>query len=147
LKRPARCSDRLIATAREVAADFPEGQLLVGVESKITENVIEIEALLNRPEIRPLSTIEMTRRWRERTGQIPGVESLQYAVDRGGPGGGRGPDHRAEPPPDRRARPRQRGPRRELADFSQRQRYRRWLHPRQAATGLQPHRGRATAWA
>lgn len=80
--------DRLIATAREVAAEFPEGQLLVGVESKITENVIEIEALLNRPEIRPLSTIEMTRRWRERTGQIAGVESLQYAVDRGGPGSG-----------------------------------------------------------
>ncbi|PLX76927.1 MAG: AcrB/AcrD/AcrF family protein, partial [Desulfuromonas sp.] len=43
---------------------------------------------LTAPHIRPITTGEVTRLWREETGTIVGLESLRFQSDRGGPGGG-----------------------------------------------------------
>jgi multidrug efflux pump subunit AcrB len=43
---------------------------------------------LTDPDIRPISTTQLTQLWRERLGPIPGLESLRFEADRGGPGRG-----------------------------------------------------------
>ncbi|MCP4022735.1 MAG: efflux RND transporter permease subunit, partial [Desulfobacteraceae bacterium] len=48
------------------------------------EALIEIKSAGERPE---LSAIEVTAKWRQLTGDIPGVESLTFSVLSGGPGG------------------------------------------------------------
>jgi len=42
---------------------------------------------LVEPDIRPVSTSEFARRWREKTGPISGVDTIRYRADSGGPGG------------------------------------------------------------
>lgn len=59
-----------------------------GVYSQIDENTIRIRAYLTDPEIRPISTKEVTELWREETGIIDGLENLQFMSDFGGPGSG-----------------------------------------------------------
>ena len=43
---------------------------------------------LTDPGVRPLSTAEVTRLWRERVGQLPGLESLKFKSNQGGPASG-----------------------------------------------------------
>ncbi len=45
---------------------------------------------LQEPGIRPISTAAVTDLWRQATGTIPGVESVRFESDRGGPGSGAG---------------------------------------------------------
>ncbi len=80
--------DRLMAGIRKVAASHGGDQLLQGVSANIDENEIQLQAHLTPPEIRPISTSEVTRLWRESVGQIPGLNSLKFQSDRGGPGSG-----------------------------------------------------------
>jgi len=51
-------------------------------------HVVEIRAYLTDPDERPVFTREFTQRWREKTGAIAGLDTLQFESDRGGPGGG-----------------------------------------------------------
>ena len=44
---------------------------------------------LTDPEVRPVSTSEVTRTWREKTGAIAGVETISFESNRGGPGSGK----------------------------------------------------------
>jgi len=76
LSRTTSVRDRLVAAANEIAAE------------NITDNRVEVTAYLTDPDIRPMTTAAVTRLWRERVGQIPGLESLQFQSDRGGPGSG-----------------------------------------------------------
>ncbi len=80
--------DRLEGAANEVAAENGSDRLLEGVFALIRENVVEVRAYLTQPDVRPISTAKFTQLWREKVGQIPGLESLQYLSDRGGPGSG-----------------------------------------------------------
>ncbi len=82
--------DRLVTTANAVSQEHGGSELTEGIRAQVTENVIEVTAYLSDPDIRPIGTAEMTRLWRERTGQIPGLESLRFESDRGGPGRGPG---------------------------------------------------------
>jgi multidrug efflux pump subunit AcrB len=80
--------DRLIRGLEEVVAVNGGEKLVKGVFALINDNMVEINAYLTPPGIRPLSTAEVTRLWRENTGPIVGLQSLRYEADRGGPGSG-----------------------------------------------------------
>lgn len=80
--------DRMVASANEVIAENGGENLSFGVFSSINENVVEVRAYLTRPEIRPISTKEFTTIWRQKVGDIAGLESLSLLSDRGGPGSG-----------------------------------------------------------
>jgi multidrug efflux pump subunit AcrB len=80
--------DQLTRAVEQVAQQHGGDRLLEGIFSLISENTVEISAYLTDPDIRPLSTARLSRLWREQTGPIPGLESLRFESDRGGPGSG-----------------------------------------------------------
>jgi multidrug efflux pump subunit AcrB len=80
--------DRLERAAHKVADAHGGEKLCEGVFAVVRENVVEMRAYLTDPEVRPISTSKLTDLWREEVGEIPGLESLRFQSDRGGPGGG-----------------------------------------------------------
>jgi multidrug efflux pump subunit AcrB len=80
--------DRLERNARAVAAANGGDRLLRGIFSVIRENEVDIRAYLQDANVRPMTTRAFTVEWRRRVGEVPGLESLQFAADRGGPGSG-----------------------------------------------------------
>ncbi len=88
LSQSTTVRDRLVTAANGIAEHNGGNALIEGVFALIEENRVEVSAYLTDPDVRPLSTAEVTRLWRERVGQIPGLESLQFQSDRGGPGSG-----------------------------------------------------------
>ncbi len=81
---------RLIASGNRVIAENGGDQLGIGVASSIDENEVDVRLYLQEPGVRPISTGTVTELWREATGTVPGVESLRFESDRGGPGSGAG---------------------------------------------------------
>lgn len=81
-------ADELVARAEEIVAENGDEALCEGIFTRIDENEVEVFVYLTDPETRPLATSEVTVLWRERVGQIPGLESLRFVADRGGPGSG-----------------------------------------------------------
>jgi len=79
---------RLVAEAEKTAETNGGKKLVDGVFALIDENVVEVTVYLTDPDVRPISTTELTQFWRERVGPIPGLESLRFESDRGGPGRG-----------------------------------------------------------
>jgi len=63
-------------------------KLHLGTFGVIIDNTVEVSMYLSPPEIRPLSTSEVTDLWRDKVGVIPGLQSLRFESDRGGPGRG-----------------------------------------------------------
>jgi multidrug efflux pump subunit AcrB len=59
-----------------------------GIFANINDNKAEVRIYLTPPNKRPVSTAQITERWRERVGIIPGLESLLFESDAGGPGRG-----------------------------------------------------------
>lgn len=88
LDRVADIRDRLVRVAQDIAAENGQDRLLEGMFAVIRENVVEVRAYLTPPGTRPISTPAFTREWRERLGQVPGLEALRFESDRGGPGSG-----------------------------------------------------------
>ncbi len=82
--------DRLIGTAREIVAENGAEILSEGIYADVSENTVDVTLYLTPPGVRPLSTGEVTRLWRDRTGALSGVEILRFESDRGGPGRGPG---------------------------------------------------------
>lgn len=80
--------DRMVAAARKVVADHGGDKLGEGVVATVDDNSIRVSIYLTQPDVRPISTAEVTRLWRQAVGQVPGVESMRFASDSGGPGGG-----------------------------------------------------------
>ncbi len=79
---------KLIQAAQEVTSKNGDKELVEGIFSTIHDNTIEIRAYLTPPDVRPLSTADVTRRWREQVGVIPGLEYIKFESDAGGPGRG-----------------------------------------------------------
>ncbi|MBC8470531.1 MAG: efflux RND transporter permease subunit [Planctomycetes bacterium] len=79
---------KLVSTAEQTAKANGDKELVEGIFALIDENIIEVSVYLTDPDVRPISTTELTQLWRERLGPIPGLESLRFEADRGGPGGG-----------------------------------------------------------
>ena len=79
---------RLVAEAEKTAEANGGKKLVEGIFALINENIVEVTVYLTDPDVRPISTTELTQFWRERVGPIPGLESLRFESDRGGPGRG-----------------------------------------------------------
>ncbi len=65
-------------------------QLGKGIYSEVNENEISVRAFLQDAHIRPIDTTVVTDLWRDKVGSIPGLESLVFQADSGGPGSGAG---------------------------------------------------------
>lgn len=83
-----RVQMQLESSAQKVVEENGQDQLSVGVYSRRSDNVIEGRIYLTDPDVRPLSTSEVTKIWREQTGQIIGAEVQAFQSNRGGPGAG-----------------------------------------------------------
>ena len=81
-------ADILEEKAEKIINKYPKGKLSKGILSDINENKGWIMVLLTEPEIRPIGTNEFTKKWRKAAGNIPGLESMKFQSDRGGPGAG-----------------------------------------------------------
>jgi len=80
--------DRLVSAAQSVIEVNGADELSQGVFASVEGSEVEVRVYLTSPDQRPISTAEMARLWRAEVGELPGVESLQFDTDRGGPGGG-----------------------------------------------------------
>ncbi|ACV69660.1 efflux RND transporter permease subunit [Desulfohalobium retbaense] len=88
-ERVRQVETRLVQAGQEVVEANGEEQLGEGIFSRVSENTITIRLFLTDAQTRPLSTSEVTRAWREQIGPLPGLESLEFQADRGGPGSGK----------------------------------------------------------
>ncbi len=80
--------DKILNAAKGIIEDNGSDQLSFGIYSEINENEIKIFTYLTEADMRTMSTTEFTDQWRERVGEIPGMESLTFASNFGGPGSG-----------------------------------------------------------
>ena len=81
-------SNRLVRAVQEVSDENGGLELMRGVRASIRENQLFVVAYLTDPDVRPINTFVFTEKWRERVGYIPGLESIRFQSDRGGPGSG-----------------------------------------------------------
>ncbi|WP_020585380.1 efflux RND transporter permease subunit [Desulfobacter curvatus] len=81
---------RLVASAQKTVDENGKQELSTGIFSQVSENNIQVRIYLTPPEVRPISTSEVTRIWREKTGRVAGVETISFESNRGGPGSGKG---------------------------------------------------------
>ena len=88
IERTRRVQTRLIKAAERVVTGNGGETLSEGIAGRINENIVRVDVYLTDPNIRPISTAEFTRRWRKQVGAMPGVESVRFESDRGGPGRG-----------------------------------------------------------
>ncbi len=82
--------EKLERSAQDVIDSSGGDKLSLGINTEIDENTITSRIFLTDPEIRPISTAEVAKRWREATGSIIGAESVSFESDHGGPGAGKG---------------------------------------------------------
>ncbi|MCP4673631.1 MAG: efflux RND transporter permease subunit, partial [Desulfobacula sp.] len=88
-KRLKHVEQILVQRAREVIQNNGKKNLSKGVYSKVSDNKITVRLYLTPPDIRPLSTSEVTNLWRKRAKNIPGLETITFESNRGGPGSGK----------------------------------------------------------
>jgi multidrug efflux pump subunit AcrB len=91
---------KLIDAAQKVAQKNGGRNLVQGIFAEIGAparhsntiggHVSEIRVFLTSPEQRPISTSAFIEKWRNAVGKLPGLESLIFQSDRGGPGSGAG---------------------------------------------------------
>ena len=80
---------RLVDSAQRVMDRHGGDKLGKGVSALVRENAIEVRAYLADATQRTLPTAEVTNMWREELGgEMPGLETLRFAADAGGPGRG-----------------------------------------------------------
>jgi len=79
----------LVASAEKTVAENGKEALSTGIFSQVEENHIEMRIYLTDPEVRPISTSEVTRIWREKNGVVSGIETITFESNRGGPGSGK----------------------------------------------------------
>ncbi|QGY39566.1 MMPL family transporter [Pseudodesulfovibrio cashew] len=87
---------RLEAAAERVRDANGGDRLVEGINAKIGgegrdvsgTHVVKIRVYLTPADQRPISTDEFVARWRKEAGTIPGLETISFAADKGGPGAG-----------------------------------------------------------
>ncbi len=80
---------RLVESARSVVAENGKQDLSTGIFLQVRDNRVWARIYLTDPDVRPLSTSEVTHIWREKVGTIPGLETITFESNRGGPGSGK----------------------------------------------------------
>ena len=88
MEKVSSVCDRLVQAANQVAEANGGDTLVDGIFAEIEENEVEVTIYLTDPDVRPIGTKKVTDRWRQAVGSIPGLESLRFEADRGGPGSG-----------------------------------------------------------
>ena len=88
--KTAEVLDQIVSSAKQVVDENGGDKLSKGIYASVNENSISTRIFLTPPDERPLGTTEVTQKWRELTGEIPGLETISFESDRGGPGSGRG---------------------------------------------------------
>ena len=80
--------DQLLSAAETLIEENGGDRLSKGILAVVDANQINARIYLTDPGVRPLSTAEVTRLWRERVGMIPGLESIKFQSNQGGPASG-----------------------------------------------------------
>jgi multidrug efflux pump subunit AcrB len=84
----------LLSAAKKIAEENGGDKLVEGIFAEIGASsggtsgghVTQIRVFLTPPDERPMQTGDFVKRWRKRVGAIPGLESLVFRSDSGGPG-------------------------------------------------------------
>ena len=79
----------LVQKAHEVIQENGKDDLSTGIFSRVWDNQVRVRLYLTDPDVRPLSTSDVTNIWRKKAGRIPGLETITFESDRGGPGSGK----------------------------------------------------------
>lgn len=79
---------KLIQTAQIIMEKNGGDKLVIGIQSSVAGNTTWVKVFLTHPEERPIQTDSFAKQWRKETGPIPGLESLRFLSNFGGPGGG-----------------------------------------------------------
>jgi len=79
---------KLVRAAEAVIAEHGGDRLSRGLYARIYGHEAIVAVMLTQPDVRTLHTGEFVKLWREKVGTIPGLESISYQSDRGGPGSG-----------------------------------------------------------
>jgi multidrug efflux pump subunit AcrB len=87
-QKTEKVQQMLIKAAQEVVAENGGKTLMEGIFANINDNTADVRIYLTPPNKRPVSTAQITERWRDRVGVIPGLESILFESDAGGPGRG-----------------------------------------------------------
>jgi multidrug efflux pump subunit AcrB len=87
-QKTEKVQQMLIKAAQEVVAENGGKKLMEGIFAYINNNTADVRIYLTPPNKRPVSTAQITERWRDRVGVIPGLESILFESDAGGPGRG-----------------------------------------------------------
>ena len=83
-------SELLVDKAQQVIDENGGKDLSTGIYATVQNNSVEVRAFLTDPEIRPITTTKFTQIWREKTGDVTGVDAMAFQSNRGGPGSGAG---------------------------------------------------------
>lgn len=83
-----QAAEQLENAARTVVQENGRQALSRGIFTEINEDQVEVTVFLTDPEVRPISTMEFVRLWRQKTGSMEQAEMLVFEADRGGPGAG-----------------------------------------------------------
>jgi multidrug efflux pump subunit AcrB len=87
-QKTAKVQESLVSAAQKVVAHNGDDRLAEGIFAVITGNQAEVRLYLTPPGERPISTARVTELWRTEVGIIPGLESIKFESDAGGPGSG-----------------------------------------------------------
>ena len=79
----------LVQKAHEVIQENGKDHLSTGIFSQVRDNQVRAMLYLTDPDVRPLNTSEVANIWRKKSGRIPGLETITFESDRGGPGSGK----------------------------------------------------------
>lgn len=84
-----KVEQRLVESAGKIVEENGKALLSTGIFSEVNDNIVQVMIYLTDPEIRPLNTTQVTHLWREKSSGIPGLETITFESDRGGPGSGK----------------------------------------------------------
>jgi multidrug efflux pump subunit AcrB len=79
---------KLVEAGRAVVASNGGENLSEGIYASVDGNETQVRIYLTPPKVRPISTAQVTSLWRQKTGEIAGLESIKFESDAGGPGRG-----------------------------------------------------------
>jgi len=88
VERTREVQGLLVEAGKTVTDSNGAENLVEGVYAEVNGNQAEVRIYLTPPKVRPLSTARVTQLWREEVGDIPGLESIKFESDAGGPGRG-----------------------------------------------------------
>ena len=88
VERTRSVEELLVRNGKEVVEKNGGEKLMEGIYARVNNNQAEVRIYLTPPDVRPVSTAQLTRLWREATGDIAGLESIKFESDAGGPGRG-----------------------------------------------------------